>query len=83
MAGRDHHFLPGISIRAGGLVVLGFAWLCGRELWLLHTVRDPTAWMFLLALMTFLAASVGSTMLIVGPHLLDKVEVSGRWERRR
>lgn len=63
-----------------GLAVLGLSWLCGHELWHLHgsTVSVVT---FLLALMTFLTASAGSAMLILGRYLLAEVEVSRRWAR--
>jgi hypothetical protein len=81
MSGRDHCPFSGISIRAGGLASLGLSWLCGRELWLLHSTNVLSFLMFLLALMTFLAASAGSAMLIVGPHLFDEVEVADRWRR--
>ena len=72
----------GISMRAGGATSLGLSWLGGHELWLLHGTNAVGALMFLLALVTFLAASAGSAMLILGAHLFDKVEVSARWARQ-
>lgn len=86
MNGRDHHSLLSpllsIAMRAGGVAALGLAWLCGHELWRYHAERQISAAAFLLALATFLIATLGSAMLIVGPHLFDQVEVSGRWTRR-
>ena len=82
MSGQAHRPWTGAAIRMGGLVALGLSWLCGRELWLLHGPHNPTALEFLLATGTFIAACAGSAMLIVGPHLLDEVEVSERWRRR-
>ena len=61
--------------------MLGLSWTCGHALWLLHGERSQGVVAFLLALVTFLSASIGSAMLIVGPHLFDKVEVSARWAR--
>ncbi|MEO9130928.1 MAG: hypothetical protein ABI240_06935 [Sphingomonas sp.] len=72
--------LRGLSIRACGLVMLGLGWASGHALWLLHG-RAPGVGVFLFALATFLTASLGSAMLVVGPHLFDKVEVSERWAR--
>jgi len=81
MRGVLHHLLRGLSIRVSGLAVLGLSWTCGHALWLLHGERSPGVAAFLLALATFLSASAGSAMLILGPHLFDKVEVSERWAR--
>lgn len=71
-----------MAIRAGGAATLGFAWLCGHELWRLHGTDPSGPLPFLLAFITFLASCAGSAMLIVGPHLLDEVEISRRWARR-
>jgi len=81
MRGILHRLLRGLSIRMSGLAVLGLSWACGHGLWLLHGERSPGAVVFLLALVTFLSASAGGAMLILGPHLFDKVEVSERWAR--
>ena len=80
MRDRLRHPLTGSAIRMAGLVALGLSWLCGHELWRLHgpTVSAVT---FLLALVTFLSASAGSAMLILGRYLLAEVEVSRRWAR--
>jgi hypothetical protein len=80
MRGALHHLLRGLSIRASGLAMLGLAWACGHALWLLRG-DAPGVGAFLLALASFLTASFGSALLIVGPHLFDKVEVSERWAR--
>ncbi|MEO7689837.1 MAG: hypothetical protein ABIS51_11170 [Sphingomonas sp.] len=81
MRGVLHHFLRGLSIRALGLAVLGLAFMCGHGLWLLHAEKLPGVEALLLALLLFMSASIGSAMLIVGPCLFDKVEVSVRWAR--
>jgi hypothetical protein len=81
MRGVLHHLLRGLPIRMSGLAVLALCWTCGHGLWLLHGERAPGIAAFLLALATFLSASTGSAMLILGPHLFDKVEVSVRWAR--
>jgi hypothetical protein len=81
MRGVLHRLLRGLSIRAFGLAILGLSWACGHTLWLLQGEKAPGVGAFLLALASFLTASIGSAMLIVGPHLFDKVEVSARWAR--
>ena len=81
MRGVVHHLSRGLSIRAFGLAVLGLSWACGHALWLAHGERSPGVAAFLLAMTAFLSASIGSAMLILGPHLFDKVEVSARWAR--
>jgi hypothetical protein len=81
MQGMSHRLLRGLSIRALGLAILGLSWMCGHALWLLHGAASPGVVAFLLALVTFLSASVGSATLILGPRLFDKVEVSARWSR--
>ena len=82
MNGQRHQPWTGVAIRASGGAALGLAWVCGHALWRLHATDPSSAVMFLLAMITFLAGSAGSAMLIVGPHLLDEVEVSRRWARR-
>ncbi len=81
MRDRRHHPLLGLSTRAAGLAVLGLCWLCGDELWRLHgaTIGVMT---FLLALVTFLTASAGTAMAVLGSYLFAEVEVSRRWARQ-
>jgi len=81
MRGKVHRLLRGLSIRVFGLAILGFVWVCEHALWRLRGEAAPGVEAFLLALATFLGASVGGAMLILGPHLFDKVEVSSRWAR--
>jgi hypothetical protein len=81
MSDNIRHPSVGVAIRMGGIATLAISWLAGRELWRLHDGHDASALCFLLALVTFLAGCAGSAMLVVGPHLLDKVEVSRRWAR--
>ena len=81
MRGLLHHPLRGFSIRAFGLAVLGLAWMCGHALWLLRGEASSGVAAFLLAMAAFMSGSIGSAMLIVGPFLFDKVEVSVRWSR--
>lgn len=81
MHGVLRHLSRGLSIRVFGLAMLGLSWTCGHALWQLHGDASPGVAAFLLALLTFLSASIGSAMLILGPHLFDKVEVSARWAR--
>jgi hypothetical protein len=81
MHGALHYLLRGLSIRGFGLAVLGLSWACGHALWLLHGESSPGVAAFLLAMTAFLSASTGSAMLVLGPHLFDKVEVSERWAR--
>jgi hypothetical protein len=71
-----------LGLRAAGLVLLAFAYWAGTALFhrfagsLVHPPLE-----YLLALVTFVCASVGSAMTIMGHHLFDQVEVSSRWVR--
>ena len=81
MRGTVHRLLRGLSIRVFGLAISGSAWDCGHALWRLRGEGAPGVEAFLLALAIFLGASAGCAMLILGPNLFDKVEVSSRWSR--
>lgn len=68
-------------LHGAGLVVLGLAWLSGRELDLIgasHVGHEP-ALAYLLALTTFLLASAGTAFAVMGPRLFHKVMVADRW----
>ena len=74
-----------IGLRAGGLVVLGFGWLAGAELYHVgqsHGHRDASAIELLLAAAAFLCASAGCALLFVGPGLWEEVRISERWATR-
>lgn len=73
-----------VTIRAGGGALLAVSWVAiGALLRLAASV--PSAAMTvtggLLATLGFLAASAGTAGVIVGRHLLDRIEVSSRWRR--
>jgi hypothetical protein len=44
--------------------------------------RSPDATAWLIALLAFASLSAGSAMLVLGPHIFDRVELSERWTRR-
>lgn len=71
-----------LGLRAGGLCLLAIAGLALRGLIALHiTSGDADAFAFLLALIAFLSASLGSAATVLGGHLFEEVEVSARWRR--
>ncbi len=44
--------------------------------------HEGTPLELLLALVGFVGASIGSGLLMIGAHIHDPIEVSGRWRRR-
>ncbi|WP_203310881.1 hypothetical protein [Sphingomonas beigongshangi] len=71
-----------LSLRAGGLCLLVISGLALRRLIALHIASGGAdAFAFLLALIAFLSASLGSAATLLGGHLFDEVEVSARWRR--
>lgn len=44
--------------------------------------RSPDALTWLIALFAFASLSAGSAMLVLGPHLFDRITLSQRWTRR-
>jgi hypothetical protein len=72
-----------LGLRAAGLVLLAIAYWTGTALFdrfagsLVHPPLE-----YLLAVVTFVCASAGSAMTVMGHHLFDQVEVSSRWARR-
>ncbi|WP_287977205.1 hypothetical protein [Sphingomonas sp.] len=71
-----------LGLRAGGLCLLLIAGLAWRRLIALHIASGGAdAFAFLLALIAFLSASLGSAATLLGGHLFDEVEVSARWRR--
>lgn len=74
-----------INLRLAGLVLAGVA--AAAILCLSRHVQSGghhagTMLEYCLALIGFTCASIGSAMLILGSHLLDKVQVSERWRVR-
>lgn len=72
-------------IRSLGLLGIGLA--AGACLWLyrlLHTGTppSPTLGQYALATVTFLGASIGSGLLILGGHIHDQIEIAERYHRR-
>jgi len=70
--------------RSIGLVAIGIAVAAGS--WLRHLFRygypaDPTIGEYALALVTFVAASLGCGLLALGRHAHDRIEGAERWRR--
>ena len=72
-----------LSLRAAGVMLLAVAYLCGT--WLRADACmgpiDGSPIDFLLAAVTFLSATGGSLLLILGAHIFDRVEIAPRWHR--
>jgi hypothetical protein len=74
-----------LAIRGLGLLGIGLS--AGACLWLhrlLHaaTPPAPTLGQYALATITFLAASIGAGLLILGGDIHDRVEIAERYRRR-
>jgi hypothetical protein len=72
-----------IGLRAAGLVILMIAYWAGATLYRRFAgslVHPPVE--YLLALVVTVCTCVGTAMTVMGHHLFDQVEVSGRWARR-
>jgi len=73
----------GWLLRLSGLGLLGLAVAGGWELHLramAASVRGD-ALAYLLALLTFICASAGAGLAVMGAHIFDQVEVAARWRR--
>ncbi|CAN5227991.1 hypothetical protein BH10PSE12_BH10PSE12_22070 [soil metagenome] len=74
----------GLSIRAAGVGLLLIAWAAatGMSGAIAADPRaDPIVLEMLLGFVLFGAGSLGSAMLLLGRHLLDRVVVSDKWSR--
>jgi hypothetical protein len=73
-----------VAIRLGGLAMLPLGALSIDLLYkLVHHRPHPATFLELcLAAASFLFLSIGSALLMLGSHLLDKVEISPRWARQ-
>jgi len=84
--GCENALLANVVLRLGGLALISIAAAAIR--WLFVRVHADahhlaTAFDYLLALTGFTGASVGSVCLCLGTHVVDEIEVSERWRRRR
>lgn len=70
-----------VAIRLGGLAMLPFGALSIDLLYrLVHGRPHPATFLELfLAASGFLCLSIGSALLMLGSHILDRVEISPRW----
>ncbi|MCW3849417.1 hypothetical protein OF829_19430 [Sphingomonas sp. LB-2] len=72
-----------LLLRVAGVGTLAIAYFAGAALrsraGTVALNSDPVA--YLLAATTFLCASFGSILTVLGKHIFDKVEVSRRWSR--
>jgi hypothetical protein len=71
-----------LSLRAGGLMLLGAAWLLGSWLVVLvrsHAPHESTPREMAVGLLMFFSGAAGAAALALGKHLFDKVEISERW----
>ncbi len=76
----------GLLLRLGGFLLVGIAWLAISHACALAPMGqhlEGTVVEYCLSAAAFLCASSGSALLIVGPHLLDEIEIAERWKARR
>ncbi|GGE78191.1 hypothetical protein [Sphingomonas prati] len=73
-----------IGLRLAGLASWGVAYASFNLLQAVAkpTLHGPTAFLAIaLAATLFLCASSGAALITLGNHLLDRITVSGRWQR--
>lgn len=70
----------GFLLRLGGAALVGLACLAVVGM---GGGRDGALAEYVLGLVGFVSASLGSLLLIVGPHLFDEIEVPAPWGRYR
>lgn len=83
--GREMGVRWNIGLRLVGMALIGIA--AAAISWMYSLVHadgdDPVTFLgYLLALIGFISASVGSALLFLGTHIFDEVEVSARWKPR-
>jgi hypothetical protein len=76
---RVDTLLVRVSLHLGGLLVLAIAWLSLRAMMDVARPGNEPALTYLLALTTFLLASSGMALAVMGRRLFQKVIVSDRW----
>jgi hypothetical protein len=84
MTGWHESLAANLGLRAGGMALLGGGWSAAIRLHhiaLITPVRDMTGFAMLLAAIVFVCGSAGSALLVVGPGLWERGEVSERWRR--
>jgi hypothetical protein len=72
-------FVGRSSLHLGGVLILAIAWLSMRALMAVARTENEPALAYLLALTTFLLASSGLALAVMGRRLFQKVIVSDRW----
>ncbi|MFC3581808.1 hypothetical protein [Sphingomonas hylomeconis] len=84
MVQRFHERTIDLSIRAAGMLGCTLSYLAVGALAQLRLPAPaaPPAIAYALAAAAFLFASVGSTLVMLGRHIFDRVAISGRWQRR-
>lgn len=85
MRGGEGHLIRSVAFRAVGLALLIGGGLAMRHL--CHLVHLPpghsaSAAEMAAAAFGFMSLSAGSVLTLLGVHVLDRIEVSERWERR-
>lgn len=75
-----------LILRLAGLISLRLAVLAGSHLYVIvhmAMVHDASPAEMAFAAAAFLCASAGVTLVALGAHIFDRVEVSARWGMRR
>jgi hypothetical protein len=74
-----------VAIRAAGALCCGASYLAVGGLAHLRIAThaaQPGALAYALAAIAFLGASAGAMLVVLGHHIFDQVQVSGRWQHR-
>jgi hypothetical protein len=78
------HKRTDMTIRAAGALSCATACLAIDALGHLYdgaARAEPGVMVYLLAAIAFLCSSFGAALLLLGHHVLDRIEVSARWQR--
>jgi hypothetical protein len=78
------HKRTDITLRAAGALSCATAYLAIHTLGHLYNGAaraEPGVVVYLLAAIAFLCSSLGAALLVLGHHVLDRIEVSARWQR--
>jgi hypothetical protein len=78
------HKRTDMTIRAAGALSCATAYLAIHTLGHLYdgaARAEPGVVVYLLAATAFLCSSFGAALLLLGHHVLDRIEVSARWQR--
>ena len=84
MTGWTRKRTTNVAIRAAGALCCTASYLAVGGLAHLRAApaAQPGVLAYALAASAFLGASIGAVLIVLGRHIFDQIQVSGRWQRR-